>query len=353
MTAWRSRSRRPAENNKVLEAYHAEQEVPAGFGPSALTVGNFDGVHAGHARILAQVRELAAANGWRPAVVTFHPHPTTVVAPDRVPRLLTTLAARLRLLDQLGMEAALVLPFTSELAGLGPEAFARRILVERLQARAVVVGPNFRFGHRQAGNAQTLEELGRRFGFRVSVAPPVYCRGEMVSSSHLRRLVAEGAVSRAARLLARPFALEGPVVRGHGVGARQTVPTLNLTPENELLPACGVYITSARDPDSSRRWPSVTNVGHRPTFGGGDLSVETFLLRPLEGRAPARLSLDFWLRLREERQFPSPAELRAQIFRDVLKAEKFFRRLGDRVWAFGGILARQDSSESIVKEIPS
>ncbi|MBI3665215.1 MAG: bifunctional riboflavin kinase/FAD synthetase [Acidobacteria bacterium] len=322
------RSLRYVEQLRPRRAFFTPlEEIPAGFGPSALTVGNFDGVHLGHARIFHEVMEIARANGWRAMALTFHPHPAQVVAPDRVPRLLTTLGARLSLIEQRGLDGALVLPFTAEVARLEPEEFVRAILVEKLGVRAAVVGANFRFGHDQTGDVKTLESLGHQYRFSVGVVGPVCRRGQLVSSSVIRRLVAEGRVSRARQLLGRPFGVEGRVVPGHGVGARQTVPTLNLAPDTEVLPARGVYLTCTLDPASGCRWPSLTNIGYRPTFGGAELSVETFLLRPLEGLSPARLEVTFWRRVRDEMKFPTPEALRAQIFRDVATAEKFFRRL--------------------------
>jgi len=307
--------------------YHALEDLPSGFAPSALTIGNFDGVHLGHDRILRSVVEIARARQWQAVALTFHPHPTRIVAPDRVPQLLTSPSARLALLEQAGLDAALVLPFTRETAGLSPEEFVSRIVAERLAARAIVVGANFRFGRGQAGDVAALEGFGRRFNFAVRVVEPVRCRGELVSSSRVRQLISEGRVSRVARMLQRPFAVEGRVVAGRGVGSRQTVPTLNLAPETEVLPARGVYSTCTLDPATGRRWPSVTNIGYRPTFDGKELTVETFLLSPLEGETPSRISVAFWRRLREEIRFASPELLRAQILRDAGATEKFFRLL--------------------------
>lgn len=311
----------------MFTVYRSLEEIPQGFGPTALTVGNFDGVHRGHARILAQVIEIARQRRWAAVALTFDPHPTRIVAPERAPRLLTTLAARIELFERAGLDAAVVLPFTPEVARLEPEEFVRGVLFEKLGARAVAVGGNFRFGRKHAGDVRALEEFGQRLGFEVQVVEPVVFRGEVVSSTLVRGLIGEGSVASAAHVLGRPFAVEGRVVHGHGVGKRQTVPTLNLAPDTELLPARGVYSTCTLDPDTRRRWPSVTNIGVRPTFGGTDLSIETFLLRPLEGPDPARLSIDFWQRLREEKKFASPEELREQILRDVKATEKFFRRL--------------------------
>jgi riboflavin kinase/FMN adenylyltransferase len=307
--------------------FRSLDEIPAGFGPSSLTIGNFDGVHEGHRRIFRRVCELAAGRGLKPSVLTFNPHPTRGVAPERAPRLMTSCDDRAALMAEEGIEQVLILPFDAHIAQLSPQEFVERILVGKLGVKAVVVGDNFRFGHRQAGNTQVLQDLGRRFGFTTEVVAAVTVRGTLVSSSALRRLVEAGNVTHAARLLARPYSLAGDVVPGHGIGRKQTVPTLNLQPQSEVFPKIGVYITCTRDLDTGRKWKSVTNVGHRPTFGGDeDISIETFLLDPLAGESPRRIRVSFLWRLRDERKFDSPEALKAQIFRDVSRAETYFRR---------------------------
>lgn len=309
-----------------MQIFRSLEQVPPHFGPSALTIGNFDGVHAGHRRILRRVRAIATARGWKPSVLTFDPHPAKVVAPGRAPLLMTVPEQRCALMQQEGIEQVLILRFDQNTAHLAPEDFVKQILVDKLGARAVVVGENFRFGHRAAGNTQLLMELGRRYGFLTEVVPAVSMRGQRVSSSGLRRLIQAGEVARAARLLERPFALEGPVIPGHGVGSKQTVPTLNLHTRCEVLPKTGVYVTHTEDCDEGRSWPSVTNVGYRPTFDGQDLNVETFLLTPLEGSAPKQIRVEFLRRLRDERKFDSPLELKTQIMRDVSRSQAYFRR---------------------------
>lgn len=310
-----------------MRVYRSLEEVPADFGPCALTIGNFDGVHYGHRRILRRLKQISEANGWKPSVLTFHPHPTTIVAPQRSPQLMTTPERRAELMREEGIEQVLILPFTRELAQLSPEEFVKRLLVDRLGARAVLVGDNFRFGHKQAGDVAVLRELGLRYGFETDIVEAVKCRGRMVSSSGIREVIRQGKVSLAARLLQRPYALEGEVVRGRGVGSKQTVPTLNLATSGEVIPAAGVYITSTRDLDSARGWNSVTNVGYRPTFGASpELSIETFLLDPLTGETPRRIRVAFLHRIRDERRFDSPEELKAQIFRDVRAAQNYSRR---------------------------
>ncbi len=301
-------------------------EVPDHFGPSALTIGNFDGLHAGHRQIMRRVVEIAKGNGWKSTVLTFDPHPTRLVAPDRAPRLLTTPEQRCALMRQEGIERIVILPFTHEIAMLTPEEFVGRILAEKLDTRAVLVGEDFRFGHRAAGNAETLRELGVRYGFTTEMLAAVKRRNRIVSSSEVRRLVESGNVSLACRFLERPFALEGRVVAGHGIGAKQTVPTLNLETDAEVLPAVGVYITRTFDRGSHRNWESITNVGYRPTFGGDRLTIETFLLSPFNGETPDEIRVEFLHRVREERKFEDAEKLKAQILKDVGRAQTYFRR---------------------------
>jgi len=305
--------------------------VPADFGPCALTIGNFDGVHFGHRRILKQVVALAAERGWKPAALTFDPHPTQVVAPDRTPVLLTSPSHRAELMGEEGIEEVLILPFTPEIAHLSPQDFVQKLLVERLGVRAVLVGENFCFGYRQSGNTRLLTELGASLGFETQIVPAVKWRGGMVSSSGIRALLKSGRVSLAARMLEHPYALDGAVVEGRGVGSKQTVPTLNLAPDGGVIPASGVYLTRAYDLDSARQWNAITNIGYRPTFGASDdLSIETFLLDPFTGGTPHRIRLEFLWRVREERKFDSPAALKEQILRDVGVAQRYFRRT--RAW---------------------
>jgi riboflavin kinase/FMN adenylyltransferase len=292
-----------------------------GFAPSAVTIGNFDGVHIGHQHLIGEVLDLARKFDAKPTVLTFDPHPARVVAPERAPRLLTTSEERIALLKRYGIEQVLLLPFTPEISRFTPEQFVEQIVAKTLRAKAVVVGDNFRFGFRQSGDTNTLAELGRCHGYETHVQGAVTCRRQMVSSSAVRALIDAGNVSLACRFLNRPYALEGDVVHGHGIGSKQTVPTLNLKTSAEVLPANGVYITR-----TSNRWNSITNVGVRPTFGGHALTIETFLLDPFDGETPSTIRVEFLRRVREERKFESPEALKAQIFRDVARAKAYFRR---------------------------
>ncbi len=312
----------------TVRIYRSLSEARSDFGPCALTIGNFDGVHAGHRRILRRVAAVAEERGLTPSALLFDPHPTRIVAPDRAPRLMTTPEERCVLMGGERIRQALILPFNRDVAALGPEEFIEKILVEALRARVVLVGENFRFGNRAAGTTESLRETGRRLEFDTEVVPAVKIRGREVSSSAIRKALGAGDVYRAGRMLERPFWLQGEVVRGHGIGAKQTVPTLNLRTAAETLPRNGVYVTRTFDLDGAARWPSVTNVGYRPTFGGDELSIESFLLSgPLEGSAPGRIRVEFLRWLREERRFESPEALKAQIFRDVARAQRYLRRV--------------------------
>ncbi|MGH9741117.1 MAG: bifunctional riboflavin kinase/FAD synthetase [Candidatus Acidiferrum sp.] len=294
---------------------------------SALAIGNFDGIHLGHQAILraciARARDLQAVS----TVLTFDPTPQKVLRPESAPLRISTTGQRLDCFAALGVNAAVVLPFTHELAKLSPQQFVYQILIRDLHVRAVFVGENFRFGHKQSGDVSLLIQLGAERGFAVVVLPPVIYKREIVSSTIIRREVASGDVAHAARLLGRPFVLTGRIVPGTGTGRRFTFPTLNLAPEQELLPARGVYITRTLLEGESRTRRSVTNIGVRPTFNGSALSIETHILEPIPEITPARIDLHFWKRLREEKKFSGPEELRAQIARDISTANQFFDRL--------------------------
>lgn len=295
---------------------------------TALTIGNFDGLHLGHKQLIHRVLEFSREHGLTPALLTFDPHPTRVVAPDRAPKLLTNLDQRKDLIHAAGIEHIEVLQFTPELAKLTPREFIEQIVVGKLRARAVVVGDNFRFGNKAAGDVRLLEELGREFGFDTDVLHAISWRGTVISSSAIRALIQSGDVSRACRMLGRPYCLEGEVVHGHGIGKKQTVPTLNLATNAEVLPAAGVYVTRTSESGASRRWNSVTNVGYRPTFGDDNrLSIETFLLDSLDGVTPNEIRVEFLKRLRAERKFETPEALKAQILRDVNRARRFFKSI--------------------------
>ena len=311
-----------------MQVFHKLEDVPADFGPTFLSVGNFDGVHRAHAKVIAEIVSRARAEGGKAVAVTFEPHPTRILRPDAGLKLLTPTAEKLRLLEGTGVDAVVLLPFGRDLSLMTPRQFAERILKKKLHAREVHEGFNFRFGHKAAGDTKMLAEFGQEMGFEVRVYPEMKLRGETVSSSQIRKLIADGRVSRARHLLARPFCILGTPGRGRGYGSKYTVPTINLARYEELIPKDGVYITWTRV--GTERFDSVTNVGNRPTFGAELFAIETHLLNfhPIELAPETEVEICFLERLRDEIKFPSVDALREQIARDVKKARRYFHLLG-------------------------
>ncbi|HEY7839274.1 MAG TPA: riboflavin biosynthesis protein RibF [Terriglobales bacterium] len=297
---------------------------------AVVAIGNFDGVHAAHRQLLAAVRADARQRGAQALVLSFEPHPSRILHPEAAPPLITPGEERIRQLAALGLDRLILLPFNRDLSLDSPLEFVERVLVRGVHARAVHEGENFRFGHRHRGTIATLGRLAEEFGFALHVHPAVRVRGELVSSSRIRELVAAGDVARARWLLGRPFAVRGLVAPGRGIGRQRTVPTLNLQHYEELLPAAGVYLTLVELGGSVMA--AVTNVGVRPTFGSGSpLTVESHVLHPPAAGLPAALgeilAIAFLHRLRDERRFASPELLLGQIRADIAVAERFFARL--------------------------
>lgn len=310
-----------------MKVFRAIAELPSGFGPTIVSVGNFDGVHLGHQHVLHQVVERARSTGSKSVVATFDPHPLRILRPDAAPRLITPQKIKEELLAQAGVDALLVIPFTRDFSMTTPSDFARNILVNKLQVREVHEGENFHFGHRAEGDARRLTDFGREFGFEVKTYPVMMVRGEPVSSSHIRKLITQGKVSRARRLLGRVFSIATVPGRGRGYGHKYTVPTINLSRYDELVPGDGVYLTRTRV--GSETFNSVTNVGTRPTFGDELFAIETHLLdfHPLEVTAQTEVEIQFLRWRRPEIKFPSIEALKAQIGKDVKRAQRYFQLL--------------------------
>jgi len=311
-----------------MDVFHTIEDVPAGYGPAFVSVGNFDGVHRAHAHVLREIVSRAREAGGKAVAVTFEPHPTRILKPEAGLKLLTPTPEKLRWLEGTGIDAVLLLPFGRDLSLMTPRQFVERILRKKLHAREIHEGFNFRFGHKAAGDVAMLSEFGREMGFEVKVYPEMTLRGESVSSTQIRKLLTAGRVSRARHLLARPFCILGTPGRGRGYGSKYTVPTINLARYEEIVPKDGVYITWTRV--GTERFDSVTNVGNRPTFGAELFAIETHLLNfhPLELTPETEVEICFLERLRDEVKFPSVGELREQIARDVTKTRRYFHLLG-------------------------
>lgn len=310
-----------------MRVFRQLDDIAADFGPTLVSVGNFDGLHRAHTHVLRQIVSRARATGAKAVAVTFEPHPARILRPDSRLKLLTPTPEKLRLLEATGIDAVLLLPFGRDLSLMTPRDFAGQILKHKLHAREVHEGFNFRFGHKAAGDTGMLAEFGREFGFEVKIYPEMTLRGDRVSSSQIRKLISEGRVSRARHLLARPFCILATPERGRGYGSKYTVPTINLAPYEELTPKNGVYVTRTRVGDE--QFDSVTNVGNRPTFGAELFAIETHLLNfhPITLAPETEVEICFLERLRDEVKFPSVDALREQIARDVKKARRYFRLL--------------------------
>jgi riboflavin kinase/FMN adenylyltransferase len=308
-----------------MNVWNSFDAFPTGREPMFATLGNFDGVHLGHQAILKSVVGAARARSAPSLLITFEPHPLAVVAPSRRPKLLQTRRQKLETLEATGLDGLLLLPFDRELAALTGDEFVEGFLAQRIRFASIHVGRDFRFGHARGGDVRLLEAIGAARSFSVVAVPPVTVEGETVSSSAIRTAVEDGNVAKAHAMLGRPFGVTGEVVRGEGRGRKLEFPTANLAVENETIPKRGVYVTETLALAS--RFPSVTNVGVRPTFGGSTLSVEAHLIDVDEDLYGERIEIRFLARLRDERAFADAAELADQIARDKAAAVSYFAGL--------------------------
>jgi riboflavin kinase / FMN adenylyltransferase len=308
-----------------MQIFRRLEDLPPHFERSVVSVGNFDGVHRAHQQVIRNMVQRARASNAKAVVVTFDPHPIRILRPSEAPPLLTPRDYRLRLLEQTGADAIVVLPFSRDLSMMPPFEFAEEILSDALHAVEVHEGFNFRFGHRAEGNVERLREYGKKLGFEVVIYEPMKIRGNIVSSSQIRKLVQAGDVVNARHLLGRLFTLVSTPGRGRGYGTRYTVPTINLARYDELVPGNGVYVTSLKVGEET--FDAVTNVGNRPTFGTDSFAIESHILNfhPIELTAETPVELAFLKRLRDEIKFPSTEALKEQIGRDVRRAQRYFQ----------------------------
>lgn len=309
------------------------RELPTDFPASVATIGNFDGMHRGHQGVIAEVVSRARQLHCSSLALTFDPHPARVLRPGTRLPLITPLAQKLELLAATGIENVAVLPFTGEFSKMTARAFATQILRDTFHIQQLHEGENFRFGYQAEAGIDSLEALGKELGFEVCVYSPRLLRANSIasgpiSSSRIRQSVGAGNVSQARALLGRPFSILSHPAAGRGYGTRYTVPTINLEPYSELLPANGVYVTTLTigTGASAETFDAVTNVGNRPTFGADSFTVESHLLNfhPIDLEHDTPLELTFLKRLRPEIRWPSTEALREQIGRDVRQANRFF-----------------------------
>jgi riboflavin kinase/FMN adenylyltransferase len=309
-----------------METIHFPDDArPAWLVHPVLALGNFDGLHRGHLKIIERVRRGAAEHGGTPMAMTFDPHPPRIVRPDKAPPLLMTKAQRLEALHAAGIACVAVVRFTRELSEWDPETFVRTVLADWLRVSEVWVGANFLFGHGRTGNFTVLRTLGQRYGFRADKIDPVRYKDFVVSSTRIRRLVAEGRMDEAGALLGHTYYIDGTVVEGRRRGREIGFPTANVATGNELLPPHGVYATTMTVDGIVRA--GMTNIGVRPTFGESELAVETHLLHYSGDLYGRQVRLSFVQRLRDERRFDDVDALRAQIEADGRRAERLFSRL--------------------------
>jgi len=304
-----------------MEQVRLDTLSPRGWPAVSVTVGNFDGVHRGHQALVGEAVSAAREASGTAVVLTFDPHPSRVLSPERALTSLMTVDQKAEMLAGLGADRLAVLPFTREVSEKSPEAFAREVLVQALGARQVVVGTNFRFGRGREGDVAGLTALGGSLGFAVRAVAPVWHREAPISSSRVREALARGEVAPAREMLGRPFFVDGVVTRGEGRGRGLGIPTANLDVVNETLPRAGVYACRVGLPDGAER-AAVANLGRRPTFGGEATTLEAHLL-DFEGDLYGhRLRMAFLERLRDERRFPGPDALVAQIRADIAEARR-------------------------------
>jgi riboflavin kinase/FMN adenylyltransferase len=310
-----------------MDVIHFPEDVrPQRWNAPVLALGNFDGLHRGHCKILDRMCRVAAERAATSVVMTFDPHPPRVVRPDKAPALLMTKAQKLEALSDAGVQGVAVVRFTQALSRWDPEMFVRTVLVDWLNVSEVWVGANFLFGHDRAGNFSTLRTLGARYGFKAEKIDPIRYKDFVVSSTRIRRLVGEGRVDEAGALLGHQFFLDGVVVQGDRRGRTIGFPTANLCTENELIPPHGVYATTIRIGATVRG--SVTNIGVRPTVdNSGRSTIETHVFGLDQDLYGQHVRVGFVQRLRDERAFESLDQLRAQIEADCGRARVLFSHL--------------------------
>jgi riboflavin kinase/FMN adenylyltransferase len=303
------------------------RDIKEKFTKSIVTLGNFDGLHLGHQELIKMVIRRAKETGGKSLVVTFRPHPLKILAPEKCPPLISIYEEKIRLFDKLGIDVLVKIPFTLEFSAMAPERFIKDVLCDLLGAKEIFVGYNYRFGKGRKGNIGTLKELGKKCGFVVREVKQVSLNGEEISSTKIRRLLGEGDVEHAARLLGRTYAVTGIVVKGDGRGKSLGFPTANIVPKHAIIPAKGVYAVRLYVRD--KLYDGIANIGLRPTFGKKDLTIEVHVFDFDEDIYNEEVSLYFIKKIREEKKFETPGDLARQIRSDILAAKEILTRHPD------------------------
>jgi len=306
---------------KIFESLN----IPERFTRPVLTIGNYDGIHVGHRKIIEQVKQKAKELSGTSMLMTFHPHPMSVLRPEKYTRIITPLYVKKRLIEETGIDVLIIVPFNDEFRGIEPERFIRKILIDKIGVAGIVVGYDFRFGKDGAGDIRMLRGFVEDYDLYLGVVDAVTVDGEKVGSNGIRKLIAAGDVAKAKKLLERPHMIDGVVVRGDSRGREIGFPTINLATAFELVPKEGVYITEVKI--GGRRYPSVTNIGYNPTFNHDrELTVETYILGFSEDIYGKEVYLYFHERIRPEMKFRSVGDLQTRITKDVETARKYFSK---------------------------
>ncbi|MEW5807586.1 MAG: bifunctional riboflavin kinase/FAD synthetase [Acidobacteriota bacterium] len=301
---------------------HETESIKEPLGRVVATIGNFDGIHMGHRRIIEKVLERGQALRLKTVLITFDPHPARVIAPFYPLRLIHTKHQKTRMLETTGIDVLLFISFDRDISLLTAEEFLSQVLLSRMTPEEIYVGENFRFGRNRSADSKTLSALGEKLGFKVGIIESVIIDGETVSSSIIRRMIEDGRVERASLFLGHLFSIEGEVMPGEGIGKTIKIPTANIHPRNELLPRMGVYITESLVAGSKHR--SVTNIGIRPTFNLQTYSIETHIMDFQSTIYGEEIEVFFHKRIRDELKFENLEKLREQIERDIEEMKSFF-----------------------------
>ena len=305
---------------KIFESLDISEK----FVNPVLTIGNYDGIHIGHQKIIENVARKAREISGTAMLMTFNPHPLSVLKPDTYTRLITPLHLKKKLIEASGIEVMLLVPFDAQFQSLTPEMFIKDILVDRLAVKEIVVGYDFKFGKGGAGNVTMLKKLAGTYGFRFETIEAITLDGERVGSNAIRKLIMDGNVEKAAKFLGRPHMIEGTVVKGENRGKWMGFPTINLDTFFELVPKNGVYVTEVEL--SGKRKPAVTNIGFNPTFGGKKFLMETHILDFSGNLYGKEVVIYFHKRIRDEMKFSGIDELKERIAKDVALAREHFQR---------------------------